>query len=77
MSVHGPRTGEGLAGTTTSETVSGLARDARKAITGEATGWEVEEVLRRIDRMAAEWRSVPHAPIHGWLKTLRRQVEHA
>jgi hypothetical protein len=66
-----------VAMTTTSGTVSKLARDARKVLGGRVDRMEAIEVLRRIDALAAEWRSVPTAPIHAWLRSLRTQVERA
>jgi len=67
----------GVVGSTTSGTVGLLARDARRAIGGEISKMEAEELLRRIDRLTAEWRSVPGAPLYSWLKNLRQRVENA
>jgi hypothetical protein len=62
---------------TTSGSVSSLARDARNLISGKEDASNAPEVLRRIDQMAAEWRSLPDAPIATWLTNLRREVEAA
>lgn len=70
-------TGGGVATSTTSGTVSTLARDARRAIVGKVSKMEAEELLRRIDELTAQWRSVPNAPLYTWLKNLRREVESA
>ena len=67
----------GVVGSSTSGTVGHLARDARRAISGEISKMETEELLRRIDGLTAEWRSIPGAPLYTWLKNLRQKVENA
>jgi len=60
---------------TTSSTVSTLARDARKVLGGGVDSMEALEVLRRIDALIAEWRTVPDAPIYVWLRNLRTKID--
>ena len=62
-----------VATTTTSRSVSKLARDARRALGGGVDETEALEVLSRIDSLMAEWQSVPDAPIYLWLKNLRKK----
>ena len=65
----------GLVATTTSRSVSRLARDARRVIEGTVGAMDAVEVLRLIDSMQSDLESTPAAPIRVWLENLRRQVE--
>ena len=60
---------------TTSESMTDLARDARKVLAGLGNPMEAVELLRRIDRMRAASRSRAGAPAHAWLESLRGRVE--
>ena len=59
---------------TTSQSVTTLAHDARRVISGPVNAREIAELIRRIDVLREEWREAPSAPIHAWLVNLRRQV---
>ena len=70
-------TNGGAVATTTSRSVSRLARDARRVIEGSLGQMDAVEVLRLIDSMRSDNESTPTAPICLWLDNLRRQVERA
>ena len=60
---------------TSSQSVTSLAHEARRVIAGPVHESETEELIRRIDRLEQEWRGMPSAPIHAWIKNLRKQVK--
>jgi hypothetical protein len=70
-------TSGGAVATTTSRSVSRLARDARKVIEGSVDKMDAVELLLRIDAMRSDLASTPAAPICLWLKNLRDDVEQA
>ncbi|MDB5352162.1 MAG: hypothetical protein JWN86_3409 [Planctomycetota bacterium] len=72
MKLHSSR---GMDLATTSRSVTSLAHDARRVLTGPVNESETEELILRIERLQEEWREIPSAPIHAWLENLRRQVE--
>jgi len=57
-----------------SHSVTSLAHDARRLISGGGGETEAEELIRRIDGLRDQFRESPSAPIHAWLDNLRRQV---
>jgi len=60
-----------------SQSVTSLAHDAHRLISGHGDETETEELIRRIDGLQDQFRESPSAPIHAWLENLRRQVEEA